>query len=178
MASVRELLSGSSGSCHDPLSAGYALGDALLTWGEPGAALEEADGVLAALPEAGVVLYLRARALAALGRKEEALEAYQRALRVFPAHGYETSPFDSLIAETLEAAPTPSKLAFGAEHSARAGRIDEARERAYRALAQYGLLAPAELQEYRTVASFGAVNCVAHATLRCTGSAARGSSRK
>jgi tetratricopeptide (TPR) repeat protein len=132
---------------HDPLSAGYALGEALMTWGDPAGALEQADQVLAALPEAGVVLYLRARALAALGRKEEALVAYEKALRAFPAHGYETSPFDSLVAEALAAAPTPSSLAFGAEHSARAGRLDEARERAYRALSEYGPLAPPQLQQ-------------------------------
>lgn len=132
---------------HDPLSAGYALGDALLTWGDPAGALEEADRVVAALPEAGVVLYLRARALAVLGRKEEALEAYEKALRVFPAHGYETSPFDALIADALAGTPTPARLALGAEHSARAGRIDEARERAYRALSQYGPLAPPSLQD-------------------------------
>jgi len=133
---------------HDPLSAGYALGQALLAWGVPAGALEESERVLSALPEAGVVLYLRARALLAAGRPQEALEAYGKALQAFPAHGYETRPFDAALAEARAAAPTnPSVLALAAEHSVRAGRLDEARDAAEKALAAYGVLAPQRLRD-------------------------------
>jgi tetratricopeptide (TPR) repeat protein len=133
---------------HDPLSAEYALGQALLAWGVPAGALEESERVLSALPEAGVVLYLRARALLAAGRPQEALEAYGKALQAFPAHGYETRPFDAALAEARAAAPTnPSVLALAAEHSVRAGRLDEARDAAEKALAAYGVLAPQRLRD-------------------------------
>jgi len=133
---------------HDPLSAGYAFGQALLAWGDPVDGLEEADRVLTSLPEAGVVLHLRARALLALGRRPAALDAYGKALEAFPAHGHETRPFDSLVAEARAANPeSPAVLALAAEHAARAGRLDEAREAAEKALTSYGVVAPPQLRD-------------------------------
>jgi tetratricopeptide (TPR) repeat protein len=133
---------------HDPMSAGYALGQALLAWGEPAAALEEVDRVLAAIPEAGVALYLRARALLALGKKSEALAAYGQALQAFPAHGHETRPFEAVVAEARAATPdSPPVLALAAEHATRAGRLNEAREAGEKALTAYGVLAPPPLRD-------------------------------
>ncbi len=133
---------------HDPMSAGYALGQALLVWGDAAGALEEADRVLSALPEAGVVLHLRARALLALGKKDDALAAYGKALQAFPAHGHETRPFDALVTEARAAAPdSPAVLALAAEHATRAGRLDEAREAGEKALLAYGVLAPPQLRD-------------------------------
>jgi len=94
------------------------------------------------------VLYLHARALLAVGRTQEALEAYGKALHAFPAHGYETRPFDAAIAEARAAAPTsPSVMALAAAHSVRAGRLDAARDAAEKALAAYGVLAPERLRD-------------------------------
>jgi Dolichyl-phosphate-mannose-protein mannosyltransferase len=133
---------------HDPLSAGYALSQALLSWGDAAGALEETDRVLAALPEAGVVRYVRARSLLALSRNGEALDEYQRALAAFPAHGYETKPFDAAIAEARTANPSsPAVLALAAEHEKRAGRLTESREAAEKAAASYGVLAPQRLRD-------------------------------
>lgn len=133
---------------HDPLSAGYALGQALVAWEDAAGALEESRRVLSALPESGVVLYLHARALLAVGRNGEALQAYGKAIQVFPAHGYETRPFDAAIAEARAAEPSsPPILALAAEHAVRAGRLDEAREAAEKALTAYGALAPRRLQD-------------------------------
>ncbi len=132
---------------HDPLSRGYALSQAFLAWGNATRALEEADRVLAFLPESGVVRYARARALLALGRSGEALDEYASALAVFPTHGYETRPFDAAVMERRAAHPAdPSVLALVAEHERRAGRIGEAREAAQAAVAAYGSLAPASLR--------------------------------
>jgi tetratricopeptide (TPR) repeat protein len=131
---------------HDPMSAGR-LGQALLAW-RPGGRPEEADRVLASLPESGVVLHLRARALLALGKRPEALAAYGKALQAFPAHGHETRPFESLVAEARAAHPDSQPvLALVAEHAARSGRLDEARETAEKALTAHGVLAPPELRE-------------------------------
>lgn len=133
---------------HDPLSAGYALAQALLSWGDAVGALAEADRVLAALPEAGVVRYVRARSLLALGRNGAALDEYGKAMAAFPAHGYETRPFDAVVAEARTANPSsPEVLALVAEHEMRAGRIAEAREAAEKAAAGYGVLAPQRLRD-------------------------------
>lgn len=133
---------------HDPMSGGYALAQALLVWGDAEGALEEVDRVLAALPEAGVVLYLRARALLALGKSSEALTSYGKALQAFPSHGHEARPFDSAVAEARAAAPdSPPVLALAAEHATRAGRLEEAREAAEKALTAYGVLAPPQLKD-------------------------------
>ena len=133
---------------HDPLSAGYALAQALLLWGDAPDALEESSRVLAALPEVGVVLYLHARALLAAGRTREALETYGKALQAFPAHGYETGPFEPAISQARAEAPdSPAVLVLVAEHATRAGRLDEAREAAEKAVAGYGALAPQRLRD-------------------------------
>jgi len=133
---------------HDPLSAGHALGQALLAWGDAAGALEESSRVLTALPDSGVALYVQARALLAVGRNREGLEAYGKALEAFPAHGYETRPFDPAVAEARAAAPTsPPVLALAAEHAVRGGHLDEARDAAEKALAGYGVLAPQRLRD-------------------------------
>jgi tetratricopeptide (TPR) repeat protein len=139
----RELL-----SLHDTLSAGYALSQALLAWGDPGGALLQADAVLRHLPEVAVVRYQRARSLIALGRTDDALEDYGLALSEFPAHGYETLPFDAAVAAKREANPNnPAVLALVAEHARRAGRLAEARDAAEKAASIYGVLAPQRLKD-------------------------------
>ena len=132
---------------HDPLSRGFALSDAFLAWGNPGAALAEAERVLTFLPESGVVRYARARALLALGRQDEALDEYARALAAFPAHAFQTRPFDAAIRDRRAAHPgDPAVLALVAEHERRAGRIPQAREAAQAAVTAYGPLAPSALR--------------------------------
>jgi len=133
---------------HDPLDAGYAFSLALLAWGDAAGALEEIDRVLRDLPEVGVVRYQRARSLLALGRTDEALKDYARALIDFPAHGYETHPFDAAVAEKLSTNPNdPALLTLAAEHARRGGRFVEAREAAEKAVAAYGPLAPQRLKD-------------------------------
>ena len=72
--------------------------------------------------------YERARALAALGRDLDAASEYQRALRAFPAHAFETRPFGAVIG-TMQAqlARDPGWAWLSIEHLIRAGRLDEAR---------------------------------------------------
>jgi tetratricopeptide (TPR) repeat protein len=112
---------------HDLLSAREALSRAYLIWGNAKASLEMSEAVASVLPESAVVQYDRAGALLALGRSEEALDAYARALALFPAHAFETRPFEAALVQVLERADSPrNRLALGVEHSIRAGRLRSA----------------------------------------------------
>jgi hypothetical protein len=119
---------------HDRLSAHHARGHARLRWGNFAGALEDANAVLAAIPDLAVTHYLRAAALAGLGRNAEAVEAYARALRRLPGHNYPTAPLEPALAARLAEAPgSAALLALAAEHHLRAGRLELARELALRA---------------------------------------------
>lgn len=121
-------------SLHDRLSAHHARGHARLAWGSFAGALEDADAVLAAVPDLAVTQYLRAAALAGLGRSAEAVEAYTRALRLLPGHNFPTVPLEAAVAARLAEAPdSPGVLALAVEHHLRAGRLELARELALRA---------------------------------------------
>jgi tetratricopeptide (TPR) repeat protein len=129
---------------HDPLSARFALAQAHLAFGDPSQALDDADAVLVQLPEAGVVHYQRALALAALGRLEDAADAYDRALTLFPAHAFEGRPLEAAVQARLAHSPEdPAVLALGAEHRLRAGDLAAAKELADRADALWEGNAPA-----------------------------------
>lgn len=128
---------------HDLLSARYALAKARLLFGDAAGALEDADAALALIPEAGVVHYERARALALLGRSDEAAAAYARALELFPAYAFPTRPFDAVIAARLQAAPEdPGVLALASEHHLRAGDVAGAKALAEQAAQRWGDAAP------------------------------------
>lgn len=115
---------------HDALSAHLALSTAFLAWGEPEAALERADRVLQDLPELGVAHYQRARALAALGRANEALTEYAEALQRHPAHSFDTGPFESILQTALGHPGAPPEMnTLAVDHAIRAGRMAEARQR-------------------------------------------------
>jgi tetratricopeptide (TPR) repeat protein len=152
-AAGAKVLGGSSGRAqaaeaelfqlHDLLSARYALARARLAWGDPEGALAEADQVLVHLPEAGVVHYERARALAALGRNPEAVEAYGTALDAFPGYAFAPGPLDQAVRlRSAEAPDDPRVLTIAAEHALRSGRVQEARQLAARSTVLYGLSAP------------------------------------
>lgn len=119
---------------HDPMSAHYALARARNGWGDGARALADADAVLTKLPDSALARYERARALLALGRGDEALSEYARALATFPRHAFPTRPFDALVQQKLGAPPwSPELVALAIEHEIRAGRIASARSVAQRA---------------------------------------------
>ncbi|MCP3098480.1 glycosyltransferase family 39 protein [Myxococcus sp. K15C18031901] len=123
-------------SLHDVSSARHARGLARLRWGDFAGALEDADAVLATIPDLAVTLHLRAAALAGLGRSTEALQAYTRALRTLPGFNFPTAPLEAAVATRLAQAPdSPGVLALAAEHHLRAGRLELAQSLAARASA-------------------------------------------
>nr|BDT35711.1 glycosyltransferase family 39 protein [Myxococcus sp. MH1] len=119
---------------HDLLSARHARGLARLRWGNFTGALQDADAVLAAIPDVAVTHHLRAAALTGLGRHAEALRAYARALQLLPGHNFATRPLEDTVAMALaEAAEAPGVLSVATEHHLRAGRLELARDLAARA---------------------------------------------
>jgi len=121
---------------HDLASARQARGLARLRWGRYAGALEDADAVLAVIPDLAVTHHLRAAALAGLGRDAEALQAYTRALRTLPSFNFPTAPLERAVAARLAEAPdSPGVLALATEHHLRAGRLELARTLASRASA-------------------------------------------
>jgi tetratricopeptide (TPR) repeat protein len=109
---------------HDPLTAQEALARAYLIWGNAKASLAMAEAVASVLPESAIAQYDRARALLAVDRSEEALDAYARALELFPAHAFETRPFEEAMVKAVDTSDAPPhRLALGVEHSIRAGRL-------------------------------------------------------
>lgn len=128
---------------HDASSAHFALADAEVRTGLGAKALENIDRVLAAFPDAGVALYVRARALLELGRTEEALAIYARALDVFPAHAFQTEPFEVAIESALRDHPEdPSLLSLGGDQAFRRGDIARARTLDLHAASILGWLTP------------------------------------
>ncbi len=128
---------------HDALSAHYALAKARLAFADAAGALADADTVLAQLPEAAIVHYERARALAMLDRLPEAADAYDRALQLFPEFVFAGKPFDAAIEARLRDSPDdPQVLSLAAEHRLRRGDIAAAREFANRASQLWGDRAP------------------------------------
>ncbi|MFY2563291.1 glycosyltransferase family 39 protein [Corallococcus terminator] len=119
---------------HDLLSARHARGLARVRWGLYAGALEDADAVLAAVPDLAVTHHLRAVALAGLGRHPDALRAYARAIQTLPGFNFETALLERAVAAGLAAAPNaPAMLTVATEHHLRAGRLELARELATRA---------------------------------------------
>ncbi|MCP3169205.1 glycosyltransferase family 39 protein [Myxococcus qinghaiensis] len=119
---------------HDLLSARHARGLARVRWGLYAGALEDADAVLAAVPDLAVTHHLRAVALAGIGRYPDALRAYARALQTLPGFNFETAPLEKAVAAGLAATPNAqAMLNVATEHHLRAGRLELARELATRA---------------------------------------------
>ncbi|WP_223633398.1 glycosyltransferase family 39 protein [Corallococcus sp. EGB] len=114
---------------HDSLDARHARASERLAWGNAAGALSDAEGVLALFPELSPTEYLRARALAALGRNAEALRSYTVALQRTPNAAFPTAPMEDAVAARLTEAPEDWRVvAIAAEHHLRAGRLELARE--------------------------------------------------
>lgn len=120
---------------HDSLDARHARGSARLVWGNAAGALADAEGVLALFPDLAPTEYLRASALAALGRHEEAVRSYTVALQRTPTAAFPTGPLEQAVAARLAEAPDAWRVvALAAEHHLRAGRLELARTLYARAL--------------------------------------------
>ncbi|GMU02045.1 hypothetical protein KH5H1_61650 [Corallococcus caeni] len=114
---------------HDSLDARHARASERLAWGNAAGALVDASEVLALFPDLAPTEYLRARALAALGRNAEALRAYTAALQRTPTAAFPTAPMEGAVAAGLAEAPEDWRVvAIAAEHHLRAGRLELARE--------------------------------------------------
>jgi tetratricopeptide (TPR) repeat protein len=113
---------------HDPASARFALAGAYLRWGKPARALAEADALRSLLPAAAPFAeFERGRALLALGRTNDALRAYARALELrHPMHG--ANAFDAAIRALEAAAPDdPAARAVALAHWMRRGNHEAVR---------------------------------------------------
>jgi 4-amino-4-deoxy-L-arabinose transferase-like glycosyltransferase len=113
---------------HDPASVRFALSGAYLRWGKPARALAEADALRGLLPAAAPFAeFERGRALLALGRTNDALRAYARALELrHPMHG--AIAFDAAIRALEAAAPDdPAARAVALAHWMRRGNHEAVR---------------------------------------------------
>ena len=113
---------------HDAASARYALARQRRRWGDPRRALDDADWLVASLPEvAPVAEFERALALLDLGREAEALQAYALSLPV-RVYLFGTDRFDGPFLALVAARPESRVVAQVAlSHWLRRGDRDEVR---------------------------------------------------
>jgi tetratricopeptide (TPR) repeat protein len=116
------------GALHDAASVRYALARQRRRWGDPGRALDDADWLVARLPEvAPVAEFERALALLDLGRETEALQAYARSLPV-RLYLFGTDRLDGPFRALVAARPESRVVAQVAlSHWLRRGDRDEVR---------------------------------------------------
>lgn len=119
---------------HNVLNARYALARAKNAAGDFAGALADAQAAGVHLPEAALLHYERAVALAGLGRLREAVSAYGEALERFPGHAFATRPMEEAVRAALAQTPDePEVLEVASEHELRAGRMSAALALAIRA---------------------------------------------
>jgi tetratricopeptide (TPR) repeat protein len=132
---------------HDPISVAYALARAKMTWADPAGALLLAEDALRKLPELALLQYERSRALLALNRTTDAIQAYSSALASMPDYPFSAREFNSLVSARVQiASDNPALLALGARHFAHLGDVAQASAFARRAVAIWEGEAPADLQ--------------------------------